>query len=212
MCFGGDNTASDIAKQTRADEVARQTRIKTGMANINAVFDGPNGFNDAFYAKQGKAYSDYATPQVDHQYGLAKDQTVYALARSGLLDSLAGQNENAELSRTNDQSRIDIANQAQDEENTARSNVENTRGNIVSQLNATGDDAAASAAAVRGAQNLYQPTGYSPLADAFASFTNGLSRVGSNAGNNYSGLINNLPAIFASRGAGGSSTVVRSGG
>ena len=209
MCFPQDNTASDIAQQQRSDEVARQGRIKQGMASINSVFDDPNtGFNDAFYAKQGQAYLDYANPQIDHQYGLAKDQTAYALARSGLLDSSAGAKTNAELSFTNDTAKTDAANQALNAENSARSNVEQTRGNLVSQLNATGDDAAASAAAVRQAQNLYQPVGYSPLGNAFASFASGLSAIGSNSGNNYQGFFNQSPSLFGAGGGGSSSTLV----
>ena len=298
MCFfGGDNTASDIAAQNRADQQARQARITSGMADINNVFDGqksgsgvatsydpsktyymadgtqyapykagtsggpfngapgtiggilegvfnglggrtgtptaasgvegdPNqlakegklftgvtstgGFNDDFYNKQKQAYIDYAQPQADHQAGLAKDQMVYALSRSGLLDSMAGQKENSEFGLAQDQNRIDINNQAQNVENDARSRVENARGNLVSELNATGDDAAAAAGAVRQSQTLYQPVGYSPLGNMFSTFTQGLSNIGSNAQNNYSGLISQLPALFGG-GGGGSSRVVRTG-
>ncbi len=278
MCFSSDNTASDIAQQNRADEVARQARITAGMSKINSVFDGgpmgvnaatsydpsktyynadgstyspsaagaggygdgiggiarrmvdgmgggaspqdlisqgklftgtqtTGGFNDAFYNGQKQAYVDYAQPQADHQAGLAHDQEVYALARSGLLDSLAGQKENSELTRQEDQNRIDIQNQGQNVANQARSNVEQARGNLVSELNATGDDAAAAAGAVRQAQNLYQPVGFSPLGQLFSSFTQGLSSIGSNANNNYGGLFNQLPALF-NRGGSGSSSVV----
>ena len=211
MCFsalfgGGDNSANDIAQQQRADEVARQQRIKDGMASINNVFDNPTtGFTPAFYAKQGQAYTDYATPQVQHDYGLAKDQEVYSLARSGLLDSTAGQKTNSELSYTNDKALTDIANQAQNTENAARSNVEQTRGNLVAELNASGDNAAAAAGAVRQAQNLYQPVGFSPLGNAFQGFTSGLAAIGSNSGNNYQGFFNQSPSLF---GGGNASTLV----
>lgn len=273
MCFGGgDNSANDIAQQDRADEVARQGRITSGMQKINNVFNGTTtgdgvatgaydptktyynadgsaysstpsagsgsglgglfggapaqtpqslinsgqlytgtkttgGFGDDFYNGQKQAYLDYADPQIDHQYGLAKDQTVYALDRSGLLDSLAGQKQNAELSTTNDQARLDAANEGQNVENQARSNVESTRSNLVAQLNATGDDQAAADAATRSAQSLYQPQGFSPLGNAFASFTSGLSNIGANSGNQYSGLINMLPTLFGGK-SGASSTVV----
>lgn len=40
MCFGGDGGAGKIAKQQRADEVARQARIAEGMKAIAAAFDG----------------------------------------------------------------------------------------------------------------------------------------------------------------------------
>ena len=97
MCFPKDKTASRMAAQQRADELARQSRIQSGMSEIDRIFSGQ--FNPEFYAKQRQAYLDFATPQLDRQYGDTKDQLVYALSRSGLLDSSAGQTENANLSR-----------------------------------------------------------------------------------------------------------------
>lgn len=206
MCFGGDGGAGEIARQQRADEVARQARIKAGMSRIDEIF---GKFGDDYYARQAKAYSDYATPQLDRSYGLAKDNMIYALDRSGILQSSAAINKNKELTNEFDQSRLDIANKAQDTANQARQNVESVRGNIVNQLNATGDDAAAAAAAVRQATALNQPqTAYSPLTNLFASFSNGLQAIGSNSRNNYGGFFGGSGSgLFAN--SGGSSRVVR---
>ena len=194
MCFGGDGGAGEIAQQQRADEYARQARIAAGMQKINDTF---SAFGDDYYNKRAQDYTDYATPQLDRQYGLAKDNMIYALDRSGILQSSAAQKKNAELSNDFDQSRIDIAGKAQDTANTARSNVETTRGTLVNQLNATGDDSAAAAAAVRQATALNQPTGFSPLGQLFANFTSGLASIGSNASNSYSGLASRIGGLFS---------------
>ena len=207
MCFGGDGGAGKIAAQQRADEAARQARIQSGMARINDIF---GGFGDDYYAARAKAYTDYATPQLDRAYKSAKDNMIYALDRSGILNSSAAINKNASLSDDFDQSRLDIANKAQDTANQARQNVENIRSNIVTQLNATGDDSAAADAAVRQATALNQPAGaYSPLAGLFSNFTDSLAAIGSNARNNYGGFFGGGAPVYSTSGKSSSSRVVR---
>ncbi|API60530.1 hypothetical protein BSL82_15605 [Tardibacter chloracetimidivorans] len=273
MCFGGGGSkaANRIAKEQRADEVARQARIKDGMAKINAIFDGSSrginpvteydpsktfynedgtpfepgaanggnfislpfgggfylggipqiaaktgklfsgvertgGFDDAFYDKRRQAYEDYALPQLDQSYDRSKDELIYALDRSGILQSGAAQKKNAELSDEFDKHRLDIANKGLEVANDTRANVENVRSNLVTQLQATGDDQAAAQAAVRQAQNLNQPAGFSPLGQLFAGFADSVSRIGSNARNDYSGFIGGGRSLFSN--GGGSARVV----
>lgn len=204
MCFGGGaaKVAKQQAAQQRTDEQARQDRITQGMAKINGVFDDPNsGFNDAFYAKQGQAYTDYATPQLDHQYDQQKKSLVYALSRGGLLDSSAGQDQNAELSRDYDQNRLGIANQAKSIEQQARGNVETARGNLVNQLNATGNDELASTEAMRQAKTLNMPQGFSPLGNLFSDISGAVANIGSNAGNNYGGFTGGTGLFNTNRGS-----------
>lgn len=197
MCFGGDGGAGDIAKAQRSDELARQARIKSGMARINSIFDDPRtGFNSAFYDKIRQGYLDYALPQVDKAYGTAKNSMIYALDRSGLLGSSAAIDKNAELSREFDQNRIDIQNKGFDVANNARRNVEDARSSIVAQLNATGDSQAAANAAMRQSQALNAPQGYSPLGQLFVNFTNTLSQIGSNARNDYAGFSGRGGGLF----------------
>lgn len=204
MCFGGDGGAGDIARSQREDEVARQNRIKAGMSRIDQIF---KGFDDAYYKKQGDAYSAYATPQLDRSYRDAKDNMIYALDRSGILQSSAAIKKNTDLTNEFDQNRLDIANKAQTVSNDARANVENVRGNLVNQLNATGDDTAAANAAIRQATALNQPqTNFSPLSQLFYNFTQGLQAIGSNARNDYSGFLRGGGGLFSN--SGGSARVV----
>ena len=121
MCFGGDGGAGDIARAQRQDEIDRQNRIKAGMSRIDQIF---KGFDDAYYKKQGDAYSAYATPQLDRSYRDAKDNMIYALDRSGILSSSAAIKKNADLTNEFDQNRLDIANKAQTVANDARAPME----------------------------------------------------------------------------------------
>lgn len=181
----GSGGADKIAQQQRADEVSRQARITQGMGDIANVF---GGFNDGFYKKRYDDYMGYAEPQIDQQAGDARNQLIYALSRTGNLDSSAASKESADLTQEANQQRINAANQAQNEENGLRSNVEQTRGNVVSELNATGNAQEAANASASAIQNLNQPAGFSPLGTLFAGFANGLQAIGSRAGNGYSGF------------------------
>lgn len=191
MCFssGGE---SKIAKASRAEEVARQDRIRQGMGSIASTF---GGFDDAFFAKRASDYSAYATPELDRQAAAQKRDLVYALARTGNLDSSAAIDKNAELNTEHNQRRIEVANQGLDSANQLRDQVERTRGNVVAELNATGDSSGAASSALRAVQSASQPAGFSPLGNMFASFANAVQQIGSRAGNNYSG--------FAGTGGGG---------
>ena len=193
MCFSSNNSASKIAAQQRADEVARQGRITSGMGSIDSAF---SGFNDDYYAKRAKDYVDFATPTLNKQARATHDDLIYALSRTGNLDSSAAIKKNADLTDETNAQRIGIANTGLDQANQLRSSVENTRGNVVAQLNATGDSSAAAAAALRDTSNLNQPQGYSPLGNLFSSFASTLGSIGSNASNGYSGFAGGGKSLF----------------
>lgn len=197
MCFGGGG-AGKIAKQQRADEIARQNRIKAGMVDIDRAF---GGFNDTFYKKRADDYIAYATPDLERQARRAHDSLIYALARTGNLDSSAMIDREAELNDEANAARIGIANTGLNQANQLRSQVENTRGNVVAELNATGDSSAAAAAALRNVQNLNQPQGYSPLGQLFASFAQGVSQIGANASNGYGGFAGTGGGLFRTNGS-----------
>lgn len=203
MCFG-DGGAGKMAKQQRAEEQARQARIKAGMSSLDGVF---GGFNDAFYRKRADDYSAFAMPQLERQAKTARERLIYALSRAGNLDSSAAIRSNADLNDEMNQQRVTIANAGMDQSNQLRSQVENTRGNVVAQLNATGDNDAASAAALRSVANLNQPAGFSPLGNLFADFAQTAAGIGSNAGSGYGGFSGGGRSLFGS--GSGSSRVVR---
>lgn len=206
MCFGGGGS-SQIANQQRSDEVARQDRIRSGMGSIANAF---SGFDQKFYDKRAADYSAYAMPEVNRQAGLEHKDLIYALSRTGNLDSSAAIDKNADLNAEENKQRIGVANAGLDSANQLRSQVENTRGNVVSELNATGDNSASAASALRQVQGLNQPAGFSPIGNLFASFANSVANIGSRAGNGYSGFTGAgamSPALFG--GGSGSQQVVR---
>lgn len=182
---GGARSANKIAKQQRADEVARQARIKSGMSSIDQVF---GRFDDGFFQKRADDYRTYAMPEVDRQQDQQRKQLIYALSRTGNLDSSAAIDKNGELVAEGNKQRVGVNNEGLNLANKLRGDVEGTRGNVVAELNATGNDSAASAAALRETARLNQPAGFSPLGNLFLNFADTVARIGSRAGNGYSGF------------------------
>lgn len=206
--MGGKSGGGEAAR-ARADEEARQARIRAGTTNINNTFDSQ--FTDDYYKQRRDAYTNYATPQLEDQYADAQKQLTYALARGGLLDSSIRGSKLGELQQQYALQNQDIADKALASETDARNAVEDSRANLISTLNATGDAEQAASTAIARASALSQPAAYSPLTSLFADFTDALgtqaalSKANSYAGSgtgatNYStGLFNNRNSVRNSR-------------
>lgn len=170
----GKNSASQVAEQNRADEVARQQRVREGTTAVDNTFD--NQFTNDFYDKLSKNYNDYALPQVDKQYADAQKELTYALARQGNLNSSARSAKEAELQTAYDTNKATVANNALGYVSTAKNNVADARSGLISELNTTGDNELAANSAVSRAAALSQPQSYSALGDLFSTFTSTLSK------------------------------------
>jgi hypothetical protein len=216
---GGDDAAAANAAQARADEQARQARVRSGTARINALFDGTpipadaaapteaggaggfagdlagalagrgagttatpdplagnkfGGFTDDFFKKQGKAYSDYATPQLEDQLADARKQLTFSLDRSGLLDSSVRADREGELAKQAGTARQGIADTALTTEQNARNAVAGARSDLINELNTTGDATLTANDALSRASALSAPTQFSPLGSLFSNFTSAL--------------------------------------
>lgn len=164
---GGDGGAA----QARADEQARQDRIRQGTETIDDIF---GQFDDNFYTGRRSAYLDYATPQLQDQYTDAQKQLAFALDRAGTTDSSIRAAREAELSKLYDTNLRAVTDEALSYENSARNNVEQSRSNLLTTLQSTADANAAAQQAQNQAASLTQPDTYSPLAQLFTTFTNQL--------------------------------------
>lgn len=158
--LGGDKTA------------ALQQALSQGQLYSGRETSG--GFDDAFYKGRRDAYTSYANPQLEDQYSDAGKQLTFSLARSGNLDSSARAQQEGELTKLYGQRSREIGDQALQQETTARNAVEDSRNNLVTMLNATGDvDATVNAANARTAALSQQPA-FSPIGQLFGDFTAGL--------------------------------------
>jgi hypothetical protein len=166
MCTGGGGDGG--AGQARADEAARQARIKQGTASIDKNF---SGFNDGFFDSRARAYTNFANPQLADQYARTQQNLTYNLARQGLTASSEASRNAGELQRQYNDNRAQIAAQGMDAANDARNQVEQNRSELLAQLNATSDPAAAAASAVNRADVLSRQQSFSPLGQLFANTT-----------------------------------------
>jgi hypothetical protein len=181
MCFGGGGGDGGAA-QARADEEARQARIREGVSRIDQEF---SKFNNDFYDQRKKAYTAFAMPQVGEQYKQNKDQLAYSLARSGLGQSSEAARQGSILQRDNAMARQQVAEGATAEAQKARQSVEDQRYNLVNQLQATSDPTMAANAALRQAGVLSMQTGFNPIGNLFQNTTGVLAAA--NQAGAYSG-------------------------
>jgi hypothetical protein len=118
MCiFGGDGGAGDEAKRARAEEAARQARIKTGIGGIDSAF---SGFDSNFYDGRKQAYLNFAMPQLNEQHDDAYRGLTYQLARQGLNESSTGADRFGRLQKTYDMNRQGVVDKGMETANNAR--------------------------------------------------------------------------------------------
>jgi hypothetical protein len=177
MCGGGGGDGG--AAQARADEAARQARIKQGVDNINAQF---GKFDNNFYDSRARAFTNFALPQVNDQYKQTSNQLAYSLGRSGLTNSSEAARQAGVLMRDNAMARQQVSEGAAAEAQKARQNVEQQRAELIQQVNMTSDAGLAGQNALRNAAIIQnQANNFSPMANLFQN-TTGMLAAANNAG------------------------------
>lgn len=205
MCFssGGDGGAAQA--QSNA-EAAREANISTGMQNIDGAF---SQFDDPYYQSQAQAYSDYYQPQVQKQYGDARQQLILNLGHQGTINSSEAARQLSNLDLQYNQQQASQASAAQNFAAQARNQVENSRNQLVQELNASADPAAAAQAATSLTASLATPPAFSPLGNLFATAAPGAANAiaaSTQTPSMYSPAMFSGPSV--STGGGGSSTIV----
>lgn len=200
MCFGGGGGDGGAA-QARADENARQGRITQGVSNIDQTF---SKFDNNFFNDRAKAYSNYATPQLNQQYHQVGDQLTYGLARSGQTNSSEAARQSGILQGENATARQQVADAATGEAQKARQTVEDNRNSLINQLNATSNPALAASGALREAGVLANQPGFSPIGNLFQNTSATIGAA--NQGGYYGGPGLNAYGINRNYGYGGPSS------
>lgn len=181
----GKKSGGGEAAAARKDEEKRQAEIRAGTSRVNDIF---GQFNDNFYDGRKQAFLDYASPQLEDQYGDAQKQLTFSLARNGTLDSSIRGEKVGDLQKAYDLNKQQIADQALASSTDARNATEDARANLIATLNATGDATGAANAALARSSALSKPAAYSPLTSLFADFTSTLgTQAALERANYYSG-------------------------
>ena len=188
MCslFGGSaprDNSGDVARQQAAE---REAKINAGKASIDKAF---NVFDPAYFQKYQQAYLDNYNPELDRQFGLAKQDVGYDLARRGVTNSTGGQKTFGDLVTTYGNQRQGIADAATGATNKLRSDIDNQKSTLYAQNSASADPSLAAISAVSSANSLGTAPQYSPLGNVFAGLINGGSAY-------LNGANNRLPAGY----------------
>jgi len=167
MCmFGGGGGSSDAA---RRNEEQCQARISQGMSGIDSAF-AP--FNDEYYKDYENKYLAMAKPDLDKQQVDANEDVLFGLARTGKTKSSSAAKAYGDVVDTRVRSDLQVADAARGASGDQRNQIEATRSNLVSQLNATSNAQSAADAARTQAVVLNRVPTYSPISNAFSEVTN----------------------------------------
>lgn len=165
------------------------------------------GFTPNFYKQREQDYYNYAMPQLADQYNTTKNDLAFGLANRGLSQSTAAQSKFSALNRQMEQNRQGIADQGISQANTLRTQVEQAKQNLISQLYQTADPAKGLSSAIDVASNFQAPTAFAPLTNMFGSLANqyytsqllGQGGLGGGMGGSFAGQ---PPVYYGSQGQG----------
>jgi hypothetical protein len=176
MCMSADTSGADAAT---AAEAARQDQIRQGQASIDSAF---SGFDQGFYDKISKAYTDYQQPSFDRQAADAKSNLEYGLERAGIENSSAAAKQKGDLLFDTQSQQQALTDQATQAATTQRQQVENARSSVEAQLSADANAGVASSASSARAAQLAMMPAFSPIGTLFSNVTSGLSAAGQGNG------------------------------
>lgn len=178
MCGGGGSTTNNSVTYQRQQESQRQNRINQGKQQLEQIFGGLEGRGGRapIWQQQQQAYMDYAKPQLEDQFGDARDQLTFALSRQGQgRGSLAG-DRRADLNRDYDLRRQEVADKGRGVANQARGDIANQKQNLLQMLSASADPGATATAARSAVSSLASTPEFSPLGPLFQNATAGLAQ------------------------------------
>lgn len=170
MCFPKPNVQSpqEAAAETARLEAERAARVKATSGEVNKVFD--ERFGPSYYQGIGDAFTNYYKPQVEKQFGEAQRATKFKFANNA--GSSAANRTAADLYSDKLRADSDVAFGAADAQNSARSDVEGKRAQLIGMAEA-GGSLENTAALARG--TVAPQTTFSPIGDLFGKYANTLS-------------------------------------
>ena len=226
----------DLLQQQADDQSARQTAYDTGRADLlsqgtQQISDAFARFSPDYFNQYTQDYMTKATDDINYQKALAQKQLAFGLARSGLTGSSTAADQQGLLDEDTGRATAAQTQNATDATNTLRTQVANTKQNLLGQVTASegiappiagSTDQAVNSAldtsrqAISGITNSAGDTiaslggvpTVSPLTNIFANVLGG---VGSYVGGNSAANVGAAYTNALNRGLGGSSPSGSSG-
>lgn len=130
---------------------------------------------DPIWKQHGQAYLDFANPQLDRQFGDAREDLTYALARQGQLKGSIAADRRTDLETSYGERQQDVAQTALGYENQARQDLANYEQNAYQMLNSTANPGSTLQTARSNLSSLREMPALSPLGAMFQNATAGLA-------------------------------------
>ena len=174
MCLGdgGRKAQQAEAERQRAEEEARQGRVREGADAINTAFAG---YDDDFYKGITQNYLDYARPQVEDQFKDAARQLRINLARNAMLDSSVNVDRKAKLQEDFDKAMREQSLKGKEYARTTQRNLEAAKTDLLSQNQNIADPVLIAQSAANRANAAAELPPYSPLGELFAGAAEGFA-------------------------------------
>lgn len=172
MSGGGDGSGKmmrfekEQIARAEAKEAERQARLSQGKLAIDKAF---GAIGDGFYNNYKNNYLAYYLPQLQRQFGDARKQLLYGLARAGTLkSSVAGEKQGRLYEDRADRDAM-IRSQADAATGELRGSVADAKSSAIAQLFATEDPTLATNTATNSVRALQgQTPKYDPLGEMFS--------------------------------------------
>ena len=149
-------------------EKARQSAIQKGMSEIDSKF---STFTPEFYQGAADNYVAAQTPNMMQDYQTTKNNLTYSLARAGLMDSAVASQRTNSLQTELGKSQNEIAQNAMGVKNDLQARVNQQKGVLTNQLEASGDATAITSQADAAVSQMRAPSPIQPLGNLFADWS-----------------------------------------
>jgi hypothetical protein len=192
-------------KEYEAELAALPKKLFSGVTETQHA----GTFTPGYFEGLTKNYEDYYNPQLAEQFGDAKKELTFQVARSGNSESTAGNDLFSRLEKQRKDAATKITNDALASTGKAKSDVAAQRSNLYSLNNAAADPSQAASQAQQAALQLQQPQSYSPLGSVFAGLINAGSNAAAMQATQAPTYGSTGPAAPSGSGSSGSGKVVR---
>jgi len=169
----GDGGAGKEAKRARAEEEARQGRIKAGTRRVRESFG--KQFDDNYYSKLLKDYTGAYDTDIQTQYKDAYQAMQASLLRSGLFDSSEAARREKMATAALDKAKAGVTQQGLAAQNQRKQDVAYSENSVLSQLANTADSDAAFANASARIRDNTAPLVTPMLGQVFTDLSAGLA-------------------------------------
>ena len=163
-CGGG---GSDPGAEARAQQQKNEALIRQGTEQVNSIF---GQFGPEFYKKRAQAYTDYAMPQLQQQFGQQQQNLAYKLYGQGLQQSSVGRELQNTLGQELTKQTQNIANQGLQQAQDLQRTLTGEQANTIAQLQASADPSTAAQQALSYASQAQAPSAFAPIGRMFTDW------------------------------------------